>query len=168
MRLISFLCLLFIVAAPAALGRPNVVVILTDDQGWGDLSVHGNTNSEHAEHRLAGARGRQLRTVLRLPGLFADAGGVPHRALPSARRRLLDLGGRRAAGPRRDDDRRDLQGGGLRDRRLRQVAQRHAVSLSSQRPRVRRVLRLLLRALGRLLQPDARTQRRDREGRRAS
>jgi arylsulfatase A-like enzyme len=29
-------------AEPA--GRPNVVVILTDDQGWGDLSVHGNTN----------------------------------------------------------------------------------------------------------------------------
>ena len=24
--------------------RPNVLVILTDDQGWGDLSVHGNTN----------------------------------------------------------------------------------------------------------------------------
>ena len=24
--------------------RPNIVVILTDDQGWGDLSVHGNTN----------------------------------------------------------------------------------------------------------------------------
>lgn len=24
--------------------RPNVVVILTDDQGWGDLSVNGNTN----------------------------------------------------------------------------------------------------------------------------
>src|SRR5919107_585997 len=24
--------------------RPNVVVILTDDQGWGDLSVHGNSN----------------------------------------------------------------------------------------------------------------------------
>lgn len=28
-----------VVASP-----PNVVVILTDDQGWGDLSVHGNTN----------------------------------------------------------------------------------------------------------------------------
>lgn len=27
-------------------GRPNVVVILTDDQGWGDLSVHGNANLE--------------------------------------------------------------------------------------------------------------------------
>lgn len=24
--------------------RPNVVVILADDQGWGDLSLHGNTN----------------------------------------------------------------------------------------------------------------------------
>ena len=25
---------------------PNVVIILTDDQGWGDLSLHGNTNIE--------------------------------------------------------------------------------------------------------------------------
>jgi arylsulfatase A-like enzyme len=31
--------LLLALAAP-----PNVVVILTDDQGWGDLSVHGNAN----------------------------------------------------------------------------------------------------------------------------
>src|SRR5207249_2647346 len=32
--------------ASAALGaaRPNVVVILADDEGWGDLSVNGNTN----------------------------------------------------------------------------------------------------------------------------
>jgi arylsulfatase A-like enzyme len=29
-------------AQPAV--RPNIVVILSDDQGWGDLSVHGNTN----------------------------------------------------------------------------------------------------------------------------
>ncbi len=28
---------------PAA-ERPNVLVILTDDQGWGDLGIHGNTN----------------------------------------------------------------------------------------------------------------------------
>ncbi|MCP5522543.1 MAG: arylsulfatase [Verrucomicrobiales bacterium] len=28
----------------AAAERPNVVVILADDQGWGDLSVHGNPN----------------------------------------------------------------------------------------------------------------------------
>ena len=25
-------------------GRPNIIVILTDDQGWGDLSVNGNSN----------------------------------------------------------------------------------------------------------------------------
>ncbi len=31
-------------SADAADRRPNVVVILTDDQGWGDLSVHGNVN----------------------------------------------------------------------------------------------------------------------------
>lgn len=24
--------------------RPNVVIIVSDDQGWGDLSIHGNTN----------------------------------------------------------------------------------------------------------------------------
>src|SRR5262245_31795011 len=29
-------------SAPSA--RPNVIVLLADDQGWGDLSVHGNTN----------------------------------------------------------------------------------------------------------------------------
>ncbi len=32
-------------AAWAQQGRPpNVIVFLSDDQGWGDLSVHGNTN----------------------------------------------------------------------------------------------------------------------------
>lgn len=29
---------------PAPARRPNLVVILADDQGWGDLSIHGNTN----------------------------------------------------------------------------------------------------------------------------
>jgi arylsulfatase A-like enzyme len=31
-------------ADPPAGKRPNIIVILADDQGWGDLSVHGNTN----------------------------------------------------------------------------------------------------------------------------
>jgi arylsulfatase A-like enzyme len=30
-------------------GQPNIVVILSDDQGWGDLSVHGNSNL-HTPH----------------------------------------------------------------------------------------------------------------------
>ena len=29
-------------AALAAAPRPNVIVLLTDDQGYGDLSCHGN------------------------------------------------------------------------------------------------------------------------------
>jgi hypothetical protein len=24
--------------------NPNVLIFMTDDQGWGDLSIHGNTN----------------------------------------------------------------------------------------------------------------------------
>ncbi len=50
MLIVIGLALLFIAALqPTARAdenprRPNVVVILSDDQGWGDLSVHGNTN----------------------------------------------------------------------------------------------------------------------------
>jgi arylsulfatase A-like enzyme len=33
-----------VVCGPAVAAPPNVVVVLTDDQGWGDLSLHGNTN----------------------------------------------------------------------------------------------------------------------------
>lgn len=40
------LCLLGLAfaAAPIVAEQPNVIVILADDQGWGDLSIHGNTN----------------------------------------------------------------------------------------------------------------------------
>ena len=36
--------LVFLASWAAGAQKPNVVVILTDDQGWGDLSVNGNTN----------------------------------------------------------------------------------------------------------------------------
>jgi arylsulfatase A-like enzyme len=43
--LLTFCILSSILVHPAwAADRPNVVVVLADDQGWGDLSVHGNTN----------------------------------------------------------------------------------------------------------------------------
>lgn len=35
---------LSVLLAAAAVAKPNVVVFLTDDQGWGDLSSNGNTN----------------------------------------------------------------------------------------------------------------------------
>lgn len=55
------LALLPACAAPAADGpaRPNVVVLLTDDQGWGDLSIHGNTNL-HTPHIDSLAQGGAL------------------------------------------------------------------------------------------------------------
>ena len=40
--------LLFLLILPALLHAqsklPNVVILLSDDQGWGDLSVSGNSN----------------------------------------------------------------------------------------------------------------------------
>ena len=40
---IMFYLLLFLFAAPlAATARPNVLVIITDDHGHGDLGFHGN------------------------------------------------------------------------------------------------------------------------------
>ena len=40
----SLAVLLFVTGILSAAERPNVVIILADDQGWGDLSIHGNTN----------------------------------------------------------------------------------------------------------------------------
>ncbi len=45
MRLFCFfVAIVFAQIAAAETRKPNVVVILTDDQGWGDLSLNGNTN----------------------------------------------------------------------------------------------------------------------------
>lgn len=41
---LSFVATVFLFAASASARQPNIVVFLSDDQGWGDLSVHGNTN----------------------------------------------------------------------------------------------------------------------------
>jgi arylsulfatase A-like enzyme len=47
------------VGAPREGRRPNVVIILADDQGWGDLRVHGNTNIRTPSiDSLAGAGAR--------------------------------------------------------------------------------------------------------------
>ena len=45
MRLLAVVvAFLLLISASVIARQPNVVVILTDDQGWGDLSLHGNTN----------------------------------------------------------------------------------------------------------------------------
>src|SRR5437016_4569658 len=41
---LAFVGLLWFASAAIGAARPNVVIILADDEGWGDLSVNGNTN----------------------------------------------------------------------------------------------------------------------------
>ncbi len=43
MKRLAFLVLMLCLTTEAAVSRPNLVVLLADDQGWGDLTVHGNT-----------------------------------------------------------------------------------------------------------------------------
>ncbi|MCP4512788.1 MAG: arylsulfatase [Fuerstiella sp.] len=38
----SLFAMLLLTSAVAAAGKPNVVIVITDDQGYGDLSCHGN------------------------------------------------------------------------------------------------------------------------------
>jgi hypothetical protein len=61
--------------------RPNVVIFLADDSGWGDYSISGNTQ----------VRTPNIDSIAR--GVLADARGVSHGALSSAHRRARRLDG---------------------------------------------------------------------------
>ena len=76
-----YLILLVAVLLPGvvqAADRPNIVVILTDDQGWGDLHVHGNTALSTPDIDRYGARRSAVRSFLCQPGLFADTRRIPN------------------------------------------------------------------------------------------
>ncbi|TWU38371.1 arylsulfatase [Novipirellula artificiosorum] len=57
---LAALVVLGAMAESAAARRPNVVVILTDDQGWGDLSINGNTNLSTPHVDSLAAEGARL------------------------------------------------------------------------------------------------------------
>src|SRR5436853_6642885 len=79
--------------------RPNVVVILTDDQGWGDLSINGNTNLSTPHLDSLAKDGAIFDRFFVQPvcsptraefltGRFHPRGGVPDVSTGGARRNL--------------------------------------------------------------------------------
>lgn len=72
--------------APA--GRPNIVFVITDDQGYGDLGFTGNpvVKTPHLD-RLA-AESSQLKDYLRRADLLADPRSFAHRPLDGPHRRV--------------------------------------------------------------------------------
>lgn len=60
--LLLALCVLFFgnVRTATAQARPNIVLILADDQGWGDLSMNGNTNVRTPNIDRIGKEGAQF------------------------------------------------------------------------------------------------------------
>ena len=59
-RIFLTLIALITAAAVADARRPNVVVFLADDQGWGDLSINGNTNISTPNIDSLGKKGAVL------------------------------------------------------------------------------------------------------------
>jgi arylsulfatase A-like enzyme len=80
-------CLVASVGAEESNSRPNVIVILTDDQGWGDFSLHGNRNLETPNLDALAKSGAQFERFFVCPvcsptraefltGRYATRGGV--------------------------------------------------------------------------------------------
>src|SRR3954470_18214756 len=52
--------LAFTALVAAAAPKPNLVILLADDQGWGDLSLNGNTNLRTPQIDALGRAGAVL------------------------------------------------------------------------------------------------------------
>ena len=131
--------------------RPNVVLILTDDQGWGDLSLHGNPYLEtpHID-RLA-------QNGLQHTNFYVNPLCAPTRASLLTGRYNLRTGTRWVSNglenmrPEEFTLAEMFQSADYATGLLRQVAQRGTLSVSSQSAGLRRIYRLLRRALEQLL-----------------
>ena len=65
--------------------RPNVVLIVTDDVGYGDIGSYGSARRQDAEHRSASpTKGTRLTDFYAAPTLFADARSAHQRPLSAA------------------------------------------------------------------------------------
>lgn len=59
------LLLIFLLQATASARQPNVILIMTDDQGYGDMSCHGNPR-RHNPSSLRPAASRQSHRIAML------------------------------------------------------------------------------------------------------
>ena len=102
--------------------RPNVLLIITDDQGYGDLGFHGNPRIRTPRLDALARESVRFRLVLRLARLLADAVQPDDRPVQLPDRRGGHLPGAVDDAPGRGHARRDARPGRLPDRDLRQVA----------------------------------------------
>ena len=104
--------------------RPNVIIVLTDDQGYGDMSAHGNPilRTPHLD-RLHDESVR-LTDFHVAPVCTPDAGRTHDGPLRPPQQGRHGAGGQKPHAARHSDDAGDLSGKRLRDRAVRKVAPR--------------------------------------------
>ena len=61
MKNLFLLIFLFLLYSCSSADRPNVIVIMTDDQGWGDLSLNGNKDLSTPNVDSLGLQGAQFK-----------------------------------------------------------------------------------------------------------
>ena len=118
--------------------KPNIVFILTDDQGYGDLSCHGNPILKTPNIDRLHAEGVRFTDFHVSPDLLADALGVVDRPARIQERRHAHDPGTRATDARRGHAGRGAEVGRLHDRHLRQVAPRRRAGSLAEPARLRR------------------------------
>ena len=123
--------------APAD-SRPNIILVMTDDQGYGEVGAHGNSMIRTPHLDALHAESVRLTNFHVDPHLLADQIRSDHWTILLANRRLAHDHGAFDRPPRGNLVRRRALGRRLRDWLLRQVAPGRQLALPPDRPRLPR------------------------------